>query len=40
MDGVKNLETTLKNPSGYRERYVEKVDNGTGDILLITFMGK
>jgi len=25
-----------KNPSGYRERYVEKVDNGTGEALLHT----
>jgi hypothetical protein len=25
-----------KNPSGYGERYVEKVDNGTGEALLHT----
>ncbi|UHA58764.1 hypothetical protein KDJ21_022710 [Metabacillus litoralis] len=30
---------TLKNLSGYGERHVKKVINGTGDTLLITFLG-
>jgi hypothetical protein len=40
MEGVKNLETTPKNLSGYGERHVRKVVNGTGETLLITYLNK
>jgi hypothetical protein len=39
-EGVKSLEiAALKNLSGYGERHVRKVVNGTGDTLLGTSKG-